>query len=46
MFTYTLVCVVNNKESYKLGSLGLPMKDNEMFIIDENDKILLSNKLE
>lgn len=41
--TEALVCVVNNKLENKIGSLGKPMQDNEMFIVDENEKICLPN---
>ena len=41
--TEALVCVVNNKLENKIGSLGKPMKDTEVFIIDENNNICLPN---
>lgn len=41
--TEALVCVVNNNKENKIGSLGKPMQDNEVLIVDENDNICANN---
>lgn len=37
------VCSVNSKNNYKIGSVGMPLKDLEIIVLDENQKRVNDN---